>query len=249
MHYVDHFGEKSSDYKQYRPDYPPELYRYLAKLTSKHELAWDCGTGNGQAAVHLSRYFNQVVGSDISQTQLDVAEKRENINYYCWPAETTGLTKGTVDLVTIAQALHWFNLDSFYNEVRRVTRQNSIIAAWCYSLGTINEDIDFLIKRLYSEILGNTYWPKERHYIDEEYQTINFPFKKIETPDFIIERKMDLTQLLGYLDTWSAVKEYQQINNDNPINLIFPELQMVWGEPATEHLMTWPIHLLAGYIV
>ncbi len=248
MHYIDHFSVKSVDYKQFRPVYPADLYKYLSDLTKKHELAWDCGTGNGQAAVQLSQYYKQVIGSDISKTQLDVAEKKENIFYYCWPSENTGLSDGSVDLVTVAQALHWFNLEGFYQEVRRVARKNGVLAVWCYSLGTINDEIDVLIRKLYSEILGDTYWPKERRYIDNEYQTIAFPFKKIETPDFRIEKNMNFMQLIGYLNTWSAVKEYQQVNQENPINLIYTDLQKAWGDPDLEHKMNWPIHMLAGYV-
>jgi len=248
MRYVDHFGKKSSDYLQYRPDYPDELYQYLVGLATQHELAWDCGTGNGQAAGQLSPHFKQVIGSDVNQQQLDVAIKKANVHYYCWPAEKTGLSATTVDLVTVAQALHWFNLEPFYQEVQRVSKSSGIMAAWCYSLGSINQEIDMVIKKLYTDILGNGYWPSERRYIDEQYQTIYFPFKKMETPQFNIEKKMDFTHVIGYLNTWSAVKEYQQVNQDNPIHLIYADLQKVWGEPSTVYTMRWPIHLLVGHV-
>ncbi|VVC76997.1 putative methyltransferase [Aquicella siphonis] len=248
MHYIDHFGEKSSDYLQFRPDYPQALYQYLAGLVSKHDLAWDCGTGNGQAASRLADYFKQVIGSDINQAQLDIAIKKENVNYFCWPSEKTDLQNASVDLITVAQALHWFDLDSFYQEVKRVAKYTGIVAAWCYSLGFIHPDVDIFIKRLYSDVLGANYWPKQREYIDNEYQTIPFPFKRIESPAYHIEKSMNFTQLIGYLNTWSAVKEYQQLNQENPINLIFADLQMAWGDPTAERVMTWPIHLLVGHV-
>jgi Methyltransferase domain len=248
MSYIDHFGEKSSEYLLYRPDYPENLYCYLAGLAVKRELAWDCATGNGQAAVQLSQYFKQVIGSDINQEQLDVAVKKNNIEYRCWPADKTMLSNGSVDLITVAQALHWFDLDKFYEEVRRVSRYEGIIAAWCYSLGFINDEVDELIKKLYHDILGSAYWPEERRYIDEGYRTIPFPFKKIAAPEFTIEKKVNLMQFIGYLNTWSAVKQYQRMNQDNPINLIFPDLQLVWGDAETERVIQWPIHLLAGKI-
>lgn len=248
MHYVDHFGTKSDEYQLYRPDYPKELYQYLAGLVAKRDLAWDVGTGNGQAAVQLAPYFKQVIASDVNQSQLDHAQKVENVHYYCWPAETTGLPDSSVDLITIAQALHWFDFNNFYKEVKRVAKYSAIIAAWCYSLGSVNRIIDPVIEHLYFEILGSTYWPKERRYIDEEYQTIPFPFDKVNPPEFRIKKEIDFVQFMGYLNTWSAVKEYQQMNQENPINLIFPALQKAWGDPTAKRIITWPIHLIAGHV-
>lgn len=249
MHkYTDHFGEKSIEYLQYRPHYPTELYRYLSNLATLHELAWDCGTGNGQAAVKLADYFKRVVASDVNQAQINAAIRKENVAYYCWPAEKTSLKDHSVDLITVAQALHWFNLESFYKEARRVIKRRGYLAAWSYSIGQINKRIDTVTEKLYAEILGDTYWAKERRFVDEEYKTIHFPFTKVNTPDFFIEKKMNFSQLVGYLNTWSAVKEYQLQNEDNPINLVFTDLQTAWGDPMQEYVMTFPIHLLVGCV-
>lgn len=248
MHYTDHFGERSAEYLQYRPQYPAELYRYLSSLAHLHDVAWDCGTGNGQAAIKLADYFKKVVASDVNQAQLNAALRKENISYYCWPAEKTPLADNSVDLITVAQSLHWFNLDEFYKEARRVIKRMSYLAAWCYSLGKINHKIDQVILKLYEEILGDAYWPKERRYIDDEYKTLAFPFGKLTTPEFHIEKKLNFSHLVGYLNTWSAVKEYQLQNEENPINLIFADLQNAWGEANTEYVMRWPLHLLVGRV-
>lgn len=248
MKYIHHFGEQSNNYLQFRPDYPDELYDYLMTLIKEHHLAWDCGTGNGQAAVKLAQYFDEVIGSDVNQAQLDVAVKKSNVHYFCWSAEKTELEENTVDLITVAQALHWFHFDKFYQEVNRVAKPNSIIAAWCYSLGSINPDIDKQINKLYEEILGDHYWPKERRYIDASYYTIPFPFQKIEPPSFLMKKKMTFAQLMGYLNTWSAVKEYQMHNHNNPLDLIYVDLQNAWGDPTIVYTMQWPIHLLVGKI-
>jgi hypothetical protein len=249
MRYVNHFGEKSSEYLQYRPDYPQALYQYLASLCGSHDLAWDCATGNGQAAIQLANYFDQVIASDMNQEQLKVAVTKDNIQYQHWPAEKTGLSQQSVDLITVAQALHWFNINEFYEEVQRVSKSSGIIAVWCYPLGSINNiEIDAIIKKLYDDILGPAYWPKERHYIDDDYKTIPFPFKKINTPEFKMEKRMNLEQLLGYLHTWSAVKQYQQMNHDDPVTQILPDLQHAWGQPQAERIMQWPIRLLVGNI-
>jgi ubiquinone/menaquinone biosynthesis C-methylase UbiE len=247
MDYQKHFGEQSFAYRQFRPDYPDELYQYLNEITDKHELAWDCGTGNGQSAVKLADYFTQVIASDLNQAQLDVAIKRSNVRYYCWPAEKTELSDHTVDLITVAQALHWFHLDAFYQEVERVMAPSGVIAAWCYSLGKINHHIDSVINKLYAEILGDQYWPSERRYIDAEYKTMPFPFKRIHPPQaFSIAKEMNLAMLIGYLTTWSALKEYQKINQANPLDLIYPELEKVWGDPHKTYTMQWMLHLLIG---
>lgn len=245
-HYIGHFGERSSEYLRYRPTYPKNLFLFLSKLVNEHDLAWDSGTGNGQAAVMLSEYFKNVVGTDINQNQLEVAKKRDNISYYAWPSEKTGLPNVSVDLITVAQAVHWFNLDAFYEEVRRVAKPNAVIAVWCYSLATVNPDIDKSILRLYGDILGDKYWSKQRRFIDEEYKTLPFPFKKLEHPEFSIQKKFNFEQILGYLDTWSAVKEFQKINQQNPLDLIYNDFQNAWGDEERE--VSWRIHLLIGKV-
>lgn len=248
MNYIDHFGNKSENYLNYRPNYPDELYQYLSSLVVEHDLAWDCGTGNGQAAVKLANYFKQVIGTDLNQAQLDVAIKKDNIHYYCWPAEKTEIPTASVDIITVAQALHWFNFDSFYEEVRRVAKPKGIIAAWCYALGSINDEIDIEIKNLYTNILGSDYWPKERRWIDNQYQTIPFPFSTISSPHFKIEKELDFQGLIGYLNTWSAVKEYQKQNLKNPIDFIHDDLLKAWGQQSILRKMFWPIHLLVGHV-
>ena len=248
MDYIKHFNQQTKSYLQFRPDYPESLYEYLSSLVQDKSCAWDCGTGNGQAAVALAKHFELVIATDISQAQLKVAPKNKAIRYLCCAAENTPIATQSIDLITIAQALHWFNFDLFYQEVQRVSKPGGCIAAWCYSLGKINPDLDCLIDRLYSNILGDDYWPKERRYIDEAYRTIPFPFEKIRTADFIIEKSLDFNQFIGYLNTWSAVKEYQQRNHSNPINLILKELEAVWGKPKIQHRIQWPLHLLAGYV-
>ena len=247
MHtYKEHFNNQSHDYLNFRPDYPAPLYDYLTSLLNNHDLVWDVGTGNGQAAKSLSDHFKKVIASDCSQSQLDVAYQSDNIEYYCWPADQTALHDHSTDLITVAQALHWFDLDRFYQEVRRVCKPTGLLAVWCYSLATLDLNVNHLIKHLYTDILGD-YWPDLRRFLDQEYKTIPFPFKKKLTPRFIIERQFNLEQLLGYLNTWSAVKEYAYRNQKvNPISFIEKELSESWGDPTNVHRISWPIHLLVG---
>jgi SAM-dependent methyltransferase len=246
MRYINHFGDHSENYLKFRPDYPDALYHYLASLTPSHDLAWDVGTGNGQAAIKLAAYFRQVIATDIQQPQLDSAIHASNITYQCCPAEKTEIQDHAVDLITVAQALHWFSFDAFYREVRRVAKPNGVIAAWTYSLGEINQSVNAVIKDLYIDILGDEYWPSERKYVDEAYETIPFPFLKIKTPSFVITKTWQLNELIGYLNTWSAVKEYKNRHHQNPIDLIYPDLLKAWGNPHQALTIHWQIHLLVA---
>lgn len=244
MDYIQHFGNHSKDYFDYRPDYPNELFSFLSTLVNNHDLAWDCGTGNGQAAIHLAPYFTRVIATDINQAQLDVAPQVNNIDYHCWRADTTQIPSHTVSLTTVAQALHWFDLEAFYQEVKRVSRPDAILAAWCYSLGTISPEIDSIIQPFYNSLP----WPNERRYIDEEYSTLPFPFERVQAPQFLNQKLYTLNHLIGYLNTWSAVKEHIKQFGVNPIDSIISQLKEAWGSPQHAHSMQWKIHLLIGRV-
>jgi SAM-dependent methyltransferase len=226
----DNFSSNAATYAQFRPTYPPELYEFLLSLVSQKETAWDCGCGNGQVAGVLADYFNIVHGTDMSQQQLDHAVLKPNIRYSQAKAEESGLPGGSVDLITVAQAIHWFNIDGFYKEVIRVGKPGSIIAVWCYSLLSANPAVDAIIKHLYADTLGNEYWDAERHYVDEEYQTIPFPFDEIEAPNFSINVDWTVDHLIGYLSSWSAVQHYIKRNGVDPISSISNRLKDAWGD-------------------
>ncbi|MFC3909407.1 class I SAM-dependent methyltransferase [Legionella dresdenensis] len=251
MRYIEHFGDESAQYKLFRPSYPKRLFTYLNSMAHPGSTVWDCATGSGQAALALAENY-KVIATDINQAQLDEAPEHRAITYLCCPAERTPLADNSIDMITVAQALHWFNLDGFYREVMRVSRPEGVIAAWCYALGKVtksgssDDKLNSIIDRLYNKILGDEYWPVQRHFIDEEYQTIPFPFEKIATPEFYIEKDMAFDQLLGYLRTWSAVKEYQVRNNEDPVGYIRAELEAAWGDTQSTHTMVWPLHLLAA---
>lgn len=247
--YIDHFNHNSAQYAQCRPDYPDALFDFLAQQVGGNAVVWDCGTGTGQAACALALRFKRVIATDINEQQLAHAPQRSNITYLHCLAEQTPIEPYSVNLITIAQALHWFDLPKFYTEVRRVAARQALIAAWCYSLGSFNEPaLDELIEHLYYRILGQRYWPKERLYIDEAYQTIPFPFQKQDTPVFSISKEINFMELLGYLATWSAIKEFQRQNNQNPLHQIQKLLAAAWGEPNRCRIINWPLHCLLGKI-
>lgn len=226
-------------------------------LVRYRNLAWDCATGNGQAAVFLSEHFEQVIASDASKEQIENAQPRDNIRYEVFPAEKTTLVDNSVDLITIAQALHWFDLDEFYKEVKRVLRKDDnggdtngsgVIAAWAYGLHSISTEIDNITHLLYEDILGS-YWPKERKIVENKYHDISFPFQEIDMPVFQIELDWTLSELIGYLYTWSSVQKFIKKNNSDPIKQIYDDLAAAWGDKNTWHKrrrVIWPIYIRVG---
>jgi len=244
MEYIKHFNQQAERYRKFRPDYPDALFDYLLSLVGKNARVWDCATGNGQAALSLAQRFKSVIATDINQAQLDDAFIHPSIEYRYGEAEYSGLPEHSINLITVAQALHWFNFAAFYQETIRVLKPRGWIAVWCYSLGRVNPAVDKVIDRLYYQILGDNYWPKERYFIGEAYESIPFPFKKVDSPKFTIEKTMDLADFMGYLSTWSAVKEFEQRNQPGSLALIENELCQAWGVETDKHLITWPIHLL-----
>ncbi|WP_439880696.1 class I SAM-dependent methyltransferase [Pontibacter sp. MBLB2868] len=232
----DNFSGHAADYATYRPTYPHELIAHLVSLAPAHHLAWDCATGNGQVAVMLAEFFAEVVATDISEQQLQNAVQAPNIRYLAEPAEHTSLPAASVDLVVVAQAVHWFEFGLFYQEVKRVVRPEGVVALIGYGLIRINPAIDEVIMKLYDGIL-NSYWDPERRYIDEEYRTIPFPFVELEVPQFSINATWTFGQLVGYLNTWSAVKHYEREHSENPVAMIEQELLEAWGNAQQKEVV------------
>lgn len=241
----DNFSAQATQYAQFRPEYPAELYHYLqGRVTEKH-AAWDCATGNGQAAKVLATIFEEVQATDISEKQLANAFQAPNIHYTNCPAEKTPFQDNSFDLITVAQALHWFSFDNFFNEVKRVAKPNAYFATWMYGLNHVNDSVDTLVRHLYKPILGD-YWDAERHHIDELYAHIPFPFETIETATFSYTVRWHIEHYLGYLRTWSSVQKYIQLHNDDPIQRIEKDLRKVWGETILD--VTFPIFLKMGKV-
>jgi ubiquinone/menaquinone biosynthesis C-methylase UbiE len=201
----DLFSGHAESYAQYRPTYPPELFRWLATLVNEKTTAWDCGTGNGQVAAELATYFTQVYATDISEQQISQAPQLPNIIYKTVPAESSGFADNSFDLVTIAQAVHWFKFDDFYIEVKRVLKQHGLIAIIGYGLMHSDPETDKIIQQLYSQTLAGS-WDAERRYLDEGYQTIPFPFEEIAAPSFTMTMQWNVEQLIGYLHNLECCK-------------------------------------------
>lgn len=247
MNFKDYFSTQSKDYSLYRPHYPEKLFDFICSQVPTKNSVWDCATGNGQAAVVLSKYFQKVYATDASSAQIQNATPLPNIEYRVASAERSTLSDQSIDLVTVAQAFHWFHFDQFFEELKRVSTSQGILAIWSYGLHLISENIDPIVHQLYEDILG-IFWPKERKYVEEKYQSIPFPFQEIETPSFEMETHWNLHQLIGYLSTWSSTQKYIQQKNQNPIELVFEKLLAAWGDPNEEKKVHWPIYLRMGGI-
>ena len=247
---VGHFSSTSKEYSFSRPIYPEDLYKYLSDKTPQKDTVWDCATGNGQAAIGLCKYFKNVIASDASKEQLDYKFLRNNIHYKMFPAERAAINDNCVDLITVAQAAHWFDLDKFYKEVTRVSKSNGILAIWSYGMHKINYEIDRICTKLNigGSILGK-YWPQETKYVKEDYKTIPFPFKEIAAPRFEMSVKWSLDDLVNYMQTWSAVKSFSTEEKFNPIELILKELENLWGMPTAQKTVKWNINIRIGIIL
>ena len=244
----DHFSDTAIDYARFRPRYPSSLFEYLASIVTEHNLAWDCATGTGQAAVALAKHFNQVIATDASKEQITNAEPNPRVQYKITSAEASGLDTNSTNLVTVAQALHWLDLTAFYNEVRRISKANGILAVWTYGKMKFNDpEIRSVLGHFYHDTVG-TYWPPERDHVEKGYRTLQFPFDEIETPAFTIEAAMILEEMMGYVRTWSATQNFQKALGTDPLPDLARELEKVWGDPELPITVYWPVTLRVGKV-
>ncbi|WP_151979948.1 class I SAM-dependent methyltransferase [Acinetobacter guerrae] len=216
----DLFSAQSQLYQQARPVYPQAVIQELLKHVPSREFAWDCGAGSGQFTQLLAPYFDQIVATDLSANQLQHAPYFENVSYQVQAAEKSIFPAQCFNLITVAQAIHWFDFEAFYAQVKRTLKSDGLFAVLGYALIEVDQaELNESIQYLYYVTLKD-YWDVERHYIDEHYRTIPFPFKEITMPEFKIELKWSFEQLIDYLNTWSAVKHYLNKNQKNPVQMI-----------------------------
>ena len=241
MDFKDHFSHQSDVYARARPTYPDELFDFLAGISPGNELCWDCATGNGQAAFSLAKHFKKVIATDASQKQIENAKPAPNIEYRIALAEQSGLPGHCADIITVAQAAHWFDLDKFYNEATRVSKKGGVLALWTYSEAVINPEIDQLMEWFMYQFLYN-YWPDSRWYVRAKYETLPFPFQPIKTPAFFCHRNWSKPQWLDYIQSWSAYDNFTSRNHSDPILSLLPELNKLWADGETKAI-SWPLHL------
>lgn len=242
----DHFSSAASAYARFRPRYPDALFDWLLSQVPSLDCAWDCGTGSGQAATTLAERFALVVATDASVAQLAQADAHPRVRYVACTAEHAPLRAGAVSLVTVAQALHWFDTDRFFAEARRALVRGGVIAAWTYGNPTIADDAacDRALARCLDAVAE--YWPHERELVLAGYRTIPFPFDEISAPALALEQRWTLDELTGYVGTWSAVLRFRQAIGEDPTQRLRAELAEVWGDPEQPHLVRWPLAVRAG---
>ena len=247
MTFADHFSGDSANYARFRPRYPDALFDFLAGEAPAREEAWDVGTGTGQAAVGLARRFEHVTATDSSMSQIEMATADPRVSYRVASAESSGLEDASMDLVSAAQALHWFDRPRFWAEARRILRPNGVIAIWTYVLVEISPEIDAVVRRFYSGIVG-PFWPPERRITEQRYQTIEFPFAEFDAPDFVIEQLMTLEDVAGYIRTWSATRGFIKQHGQDPVDGLVEDLTRAWRNPSLARPARWPVAMRVGRI-
>lgn len=243
--FKDHFSSQAPDYARFRPNYPAELFTWLAGIAPAHGAAWDCGTGNGQAAVGLAAHFDSVIATDPSADQLANAQPHPKVSFRRTAAESSELDAASIDLLTVAQAIHWFDLELFYAEARRVLKPGAVIAVWTYTLLDVEAGVDAMITDFYRNVVG-PYWPPERKMVDDRYRSLPFPFEPVTTPAFAIHTEWTRNDLLGYLGTWSATRAYVKANGCDPLIDFGERLKPLWPDPDLEKTLRWPLHMRVG---
>lgn len=240
----DHFSGHAGDYSRWRPGYPTELFDWLASLTERSR-AWDCATGNGQAAGGLTPFFEHVVATDASVRQLARAVRHDGVSYHCAEATRSALRPASVDLVTVAQALHWFDIPAFVAEARRVGRSGGALVAWTYDLFRVDEAVDRAVTEFVDGTVG-AYWPPEREYVDTRYAGLDLGLEPIAAPRFRMRERWNLEQVLAYISTWSAVPRYRDAHGSDPLPRLAAALEPIWQPAAQRRPIRWNLTVLAG---
>lgn len=245
MDFKDYFSKQAKEYSKHRPKYPKELFAYLSTLTNEHNRAWDCATGNGQAAHGLAPYYKEIIATDASKSQIEHAEPHEKITYKDVTAENSGIESASCDLITVATAIHWLDTDKFNPEAKRILKPGGVIAVWTYADTNITPEIDAQSWFYSREVIGK-YWPNENRKAWNFEEMTPFPFERIITPQFAITLKWKLEDYLNYLYTWSATHNYINAMGENPLEKVYDEFKKLWGEK--ERMVTWKINMKAGRV-
>jgi ubiquinone/menaquinone biosynthesis C-methylase UbiE len=243
----DLFSKQAALYAKYRPSYPAALISYVLSFVEHKQTAWDCASGNGQAALLYADFFKKVFATDISEKQIAQATAHPKISYSISDAERTRFDDNSFDLITVSQAYHWFQFDAFFAEATRVGKNGCIVAVWGYKLAVCaDENINALVKYFYTDVIWK-YWDAERKYVDEQYETIPFAFRKLPSKEFRTEVEWNVEELLGYFSTWSSVQHFIQKNGYSPIDEIGSRIKSIWSHQTKKHFF-FPIFLLVGIV-
>lgn len=243
MAFKDHFSGHASAYARYRPEYPHELYDYLASLTPRREIALDLATGSGQAAVGLARQYELVIATDGSVPQLQNAQANPRIAYVANFAEQPALKDHVVDLAAVAQGAHWFDHARFHPQMHRVLRPDGVLAIWTYGLASVAAPIDAVVRRYYEDVVG-PYWPPQRRHVENAYRDLPFPWREITPPPFELRLDWTVDDFVGYAGTWSATQRYTKVSGADPLPALRDQIAEIWGSGS--RAVSWPLHLRVG---
>ena len=242
----DLFSQQSSTYRKYRPTYPEALFELILAETDGRQACWDVGCGNGQVAAVLANHFGQVQATDVSENQISLAVQKTNIHYTVGRAEKTNFQDHAFDLITVGQAIHWFDHEAFNQEVKRVLKPGGTFAIWCYELSRISAEIDTIIWDFYTDKIGS-YWDPERRFIDDHYTSIPFPYQEVNKSDepLLMRVSWSLDIMEGYLNSWSSVQKYIRENKQNPVDQVIERLAPIW-EGMRE--VVFPLYVRIGKV-
>jgi SAM-dependent methyltransferase len=244
--FKDHFSRLAAQYAEFRPKYPGALFDLVARIAPARGHAWDCACGSGQATLDLAERFESVVGTDASAQQVAAAKPHPRVTYGVARAEKSGLDAASLDVITVAQALHWFERPAFYAEARRVLKPEGVLAVWTYGIPRLNDvNLDRAMQTFYWETVGN-FWPPERRYVEDGYRSIDFPFTEVTAPSLSMRENWTLPQFLGYLRSWSSVGRYVDAHGEDPVVQVEELFAPTWGSRARD--VSWPLSLRLGRV-
>jgi SAM-dependent methyltransferase len=239
---VPDFSKLAAEYAASRPAYPAELFEWLAGVAPARNTAWDVATGNGQAAAGLATHFARVIASDVSARQLENAWQHPRVEYRVGTAEESGLAPGSIDLITVAAAIHWFDLPRFYDEARRVLREGGVLAAWTYHVAHVTPLGDVL-RPFYDDLVA-PYFALGARMVDARYEGLGLPGEKLRPPSFEVSVRWTAEQVLRFVRTWSGVEAYRAAHGSDPVLEIERPVRDALGDgPAT---LKFPLYVRAS---
>jgi SAM-dependent methyltransferase len=241
--FKDHFSAVAADYANARPEYPRELFAWIASIASARTFAWEAGCGSGQATRDLAAQFERVHATDPSAAQIAQARGPANVQFAVEPGERCSLPDACIDAVCVAQALHWFDRGAFFAECDRVLRPGGVLVAWGYQDIIVPPELHEANAAIQTAILP--YWPPERALIDEAYASFEWPFAPIAVPAFELRAQWTLPRLLGYFSSYSASKRYRDDTGRDAVAEHADALAAAWGDPQQARTVQWPLFVHA----